>query len=129
MNKRTDVWWNGCFRNHHPQKMDVLPKFFFSDHPCCYIFGKCGGIQLRPQNSSDDLFHLFLYVFLPSLRGFLLDPYHPEEGLVGEPSVLLYGGEHAEDEADEHHHEPEHNNNNNTIYCAVQQQRKVFLLL
>ena len=102
-------------------------NFFFRSS--LLLIGKCSGIQLRPQNSSDDLFHLFLYVFLPSLRGFLLDPYHPEEGLVGEPSVLLYGGEHAEDEADEHHHEPEHNNNNNTIYCAVQQQRNVFLLL
>ena len=109
------------------KKWMFFPKLFFRSS--LLLIGKCGGIQLRPQNSSDDLFHLFLYVFLPSLRGFLLDPYHPEEGLVGEPSVLLYGGEHAEDEADEHHHEPEHNNNNNTIYCAVQQQRNVFLLL
>jgi hypothetical protein len=35
-------------------------------------------------------------------------PYHPEECLVGEACVLLYGGKHAEDETNQHNHEPKH---------------------
>ena len=43
-----DAWRNGCvgkmddlqahtIPNHHPPKMEVLPKNFFSNHPCCYM--------------------------------------------------------------------------------------------
>lgn len=32
--------------------------------------------------------------------------YHPKQRFVSEVHVLLYGGQHTEDQADEDHHEP-----------------------
>ena len=48
MNNITYAWQNGRFRkmedhldyttpNHHPPKMNFLPKFFSSNHPCCWM--------------------------------------------------------------------------------------------
>ena len=75
MNRRTVAWRNGCFGNmddhpvhttpnHHPPKMDVLPKTFLQ----IILAAKwlVHGIQVHPPNSSDDLCLLFCFFFYAS---------------------------------------------------------------
>ena len=65
------LWQCGCFRkmdnplvhttpNHHPPKMEVLPKLFFKSS---LLLNGQWGIQVRPPNSNDD-FSLFFCLFL-----------------------------------------------------------------